>query len=127
MEAEIDLKEIYMIAATRIDVDYLQFLNLLELFQLQEVVIVGSPLQKPATTTTIKERIGVAIYIQCTISCRPGMIDTSWSIIGIVVLFTSLPPSMIFDGANTRGDCTQQSTSAFLNTVAADNECVKYA
>jgi len=55
MEAEIDLKEIYMIAATRIDVDYLQFLNLLELFQLQEVVIVGSPLQKPATTTTIRE------------------------------------------------------------------------
>jgi hypothetical protein len=46
MEAEIDLKEIYMIAATRIDVDYLQFLNLLELFQLQEVVVKNQPRQQ---------------------------------------------------------------------------------
>ena len=39
-------KEIYMIVATRIDVDYLQFLNLLELFQLQEVVVKNQPRQQ---------------------------------------------------------------------------------
>ena len=91
MEAEIDLKEIYMIAATRIDVDYLQFLNLLKI-----AVAVGChrfTATKTSPDNNNKRGVWCRIYIQCvcTISRWPGMMDTSWSIIGIVaLLFTSI-------------------------------------